>query len=364
MDQQRLLDLGRVEQAALALGRDLRVVGEHDRGAEHGVVLRRGEHRPRVDLLAARGLERRDEAAARRPARPRASRAASAAAPRRGRAPRAPSVWFSTRIVMRPSAKRERGASRAGRRSRTSTVARAGRSTRRALASWRTPAGLQEVHLPRHRGAVEHRHWICSTSNVAPLPARIRGRVDDPERRRRRVLRRARRVRVERVALVQQRVHERVKHRAAPPRRRRTTAARRRLALLQPVQRRGLQPHPAAAGVVERHHPLPVLDRELVARGAAPRDHRDLHVALLGEQDRPREVERQRDLAVGQRVEVLGRRQLEVVGARHGQREVGRALERAAPARRPASTGTSASSTPSARAARTARRSRARVASS
>ena len=35
VQQQRLLDLGRVEQAAAALGRELRVVGQHDRRAEH-----------------------------------------------------------------------------------------------------------------------------------------------------------------------------------------------------------------------------------------------------------------------------------------------------------------------------------------
>ena len=38
VQQQRLLDLGRVEQVAAALGRELRVVGQDDRGAEHRVV--------------------------------------------------------------------------------------------------------------------------------------------------------------------------------------------------------------------------------------------------------------------------------------------------------------------------------------
>ena len=41
MEQQRLLDLGRVEQAAAALGRDLRMIGEHDGRADHRIVLRR-----------------------------------------------------------------------------------------------------------------------------------------------------------------------------------------------------------------------------------------------------------------------------------------------------------------------------------
>ena len=39
MQQQRLLDLGRVEQPTLALGRDLRMVGQHNRGADHRVVV-------------------------------------------------------------------------------------------------------------------------------------------------------------------------------------------------------------------------------------------------------------------------------------------------------------------------------------
>ena len=39
MQQQRLLDLGVVEQVAVALGSDLRVVGQHDRRAEDGVVV-------------------------------------------------------------------------------------------------------------------------------------------------------------------------------------------------------------------------------------------------------------------------------------------------------------------------------------
>ena len=47
VEQQRLLDLGGVEQAAAALGRDLRVVGQHDRRAEDRVVGRGGEHRDR-----------------------------------------------------------------------------------------------------------------------------------------------------------------------------------------------------------------------------------------------------------------------------------------------------------------------------
>ena len=52
VQQQRLLDLGGVEQVAAALGRDLRVVGQDDRRAEHRVVGGRGEHREGVDVGA------------------------------------------------------------------------------------------------------------------------------------------------------------------------------------------------------------------------------------------------------------------------------------------------------------------------
>ena len=40
VQHERLLDLGVVEEVAAALGRDLRMVGQDDRGAEHHVVLR------------------------------------------------------------------------------------------------------------------------------------------------------------------------------------------------------------------------------------------------------------------------------------------------------------------------------------
>ena len=120
VQQQRLLDLGVVEQVAAALGRELRVVGQHDRGAEHGVVVGRGEHRPGVDVLAARRLERRDEAAAVARAAPGAWRSAtcSSASLRCRRT----SAWFSTRSVIavadparapRPRASRSKPESRA-----------------------------------------------------------------------------------------------------------------------------------------------------------------------------------------------------------------------------------------------------------
>jgi hypothetical protein len=65
VQQQRLFDLGRVEQAAQALGRKPRVVGEHDCGADDHVVVVRRQHRKGVDAVQA-GVERRDEAAAER----------------------------------------------------------------------------------------------------------------------------------------------------------------------------------------------------------------------------------------------------------------------------------------------------------
>ena len=151
VDQQRLLDLGRVEQAALALGRDLRVVGEHDRGAEHRVVLRRGEHRPRVDLLAARRprAARRSGPPATRPTTCVESSECRSASPRSS--PSGTSVWFSTadrHAAAVRSASEARA--RAGRRSRTSTVpgAAAGRSGGRSP-WWRTPLACRKCTSPR-----------------------------------------------------------------------------------------------------------------------------------------------------------------------------------------------------------------------
>jgi hypothetical protein len=52
VQDERLLDLGVVEEVAAALRGDLRVIGEHDRPADHHVVVRRGEDRPGVHAVA------------------------------------------------------------------------------------------------------------------------------------------------------------------------------------------------------------------------------------------------------------------------------------------------------------------------
>ena len=67
VEQQGLFDLGAVEEVAAALRRDPRMIRQEDRGTENGGVVVAHEHGPRVDVLAAVRLERRDEAAARRP---------------------------------------------------------------------------------------------------------------------------------------------------------------------------------------------------------------------------------------------------------------------------------------------------------
>ena len=187
--------------------------------------------------------------------------------------------------------------------------------------------------------------------------ARVGGRVDDPERRRRRVLGRVGRVRVELVALPHERVDERLERRssaAAPRSWRRSWAARRR-----PCAPRAGRASRTPAAPSRRPGSAPPSARARSATGsryAAEQlhgHHRHLHRVV---EDRAAEVERQRDLAVRQRVDVLGRRHLEVVGAR--RRRARTPPCRGTPARpcRPAPTGSCASSTPSARARRRAPR--------
>ena len=152
----------------------------------------------------------------------------------------------------------------------------------------------------------------------------IGGRVDDAERRRRGVLGSAGRVRVEGVALVQQgaeQLLEPVGHHASPrssSSSRDARVERRRAALQlpapQPRDGVGMQPRPGAVGVVPLHHLPPGLHRQLPLRGARPGDEHHLHLPVVAAvQDRAGEVEAERHRAVGQAVEVLRRRELEVV---------------------------------------------------
>ena len=185
----------------------------------------------------------------------------------------------------------------------------------------------QAAHGRRQRAAVDealHPHPVVRDGALA----RVLRRVDDPERRRRRVLGRLGRVGIELVALPHERVDERLERGHPQQLRDRGVVAGQPvggLARGEPVERRGLQAHPAAARVVGRHQRAPRLHRQLAGGRAAPRHHRDLHLAV---QDRAAEVEGERHLAVGQRVDVLGRRHLEVVGAGDVERELGRAAER------------------------------------
>ena len=209
VQQQRLLDLRRVEQVAAALGREPRMVGQHDGGAEHRVVLGAREHRPGVDALAA-AVDRRAEAPAGRPhhdvggeqagrerggPRPPPGRRTRSCCARRP-APRSP----STRSRARPSSPSK---------SNGCGLTRLGELDPALDRLVALAAGLQEAHGGATRGAgPSSAHSSRRWSKVAGLPAGVGRRVDDPERRRRGVLGGARRVGVERVALVEQRLHQ------------------------------------------------------------------------------------------------------------------------------------------------------------
>ena len=107
-----------------------------------------------------------------------------------------------------------------------------------------------------------------------------------------------------------------VRGRAARRRPRRSKAARARLAAAEPLGRVGVQPHPAAVRVVPLDHPPPGRDRHAPRRRARPGHRDDLDLpAVAAVEHRAAEVEAERDEAAREAVEVLGRRQLEVVGA-------------------------------------------------
>ena len=218
VEQQRLLDLGVVEEVAAALGRDLGMVGQHDRRAEHRVVLRRGEHRIGVQVV---------------PAAPRAARGSGP--PRCG----APRGWRCSECISaspRPASASSSGVSLCTQRltsrrpsSRTAvrirTRPRSGgcsNSTRPGsrrldaalLALVPVARGLQEAHLARHLAVALQQALDPQALEAARVALRVGGRVDDAERRGRGVLRGPGRVRVEGVALVEERVDQLVERRA------------------------------------------------------------------------------------------------------------------------------------------------------
>ncbi len=108
--------------------------------------------------------------------------------------------------------------------SSTSSSSRAGpSSTRRSTPWWRSPLGSRKATVPEtgasRRRRVEHHLHPRAVEGVR-APGRVDRRVDDAERRRGGVLGRPRRVRVERVALVEegreQPLHAGVEQRAHP----------------------------------------------------------------------------------------------------------------------------------------------------
>ena len=258
MQQQRLLDLGRVEHAAAALGGELRVVGEHDRGAQHGVVGLRGEHGPGVDLRAALRQQRRGEAPAVR-AREQVG-GEQAVAQRLGAVDVRPgtSVSLTTSIAIRsPSS-----SSRARPRTPPSSNATSPGSGSSTVPARQRTVAAQETCLAPFLHAALHPHPVVRDGALA----RVLRRVDDPERRRRRVLGRLRRVGIELVALPHERVDERLERGHPQQLRDRGVVAGQPvggLARGEPVERRGLQAHPAPARVVRRHQRAPRLHRQL-----------------------------------------------------------------------------------------------------
>ena len=236
VQQERLLDLGVVEQVAAALGRELRVVGQHDRGAEHHVVGRRREHRPGVDAVAAA----RRAGETKRPPATRSSGCVEISERSSAAARSSPGVGLGAVLdagtTTQPAAAR-RAASTSSRgpnrqRRPTSKLARCPRSAAARRGGARRWARGSAPRPSTSRPALDDAAQVEVVEGRVE-PGRVGGRVDDPERRRRGVLGRSRRVGVERVALVEQRVdqlaHESISRRRAAPRRtRRASAAPRR----------------------------------------------------------------------------------------------------------------------------------------
>ncbi len=111
-------------------------------------------------------------------------------------------------------------------------------------------ARLQEAHVDLDlRVVAAHERLHLQVVEAV----RVAGRVDDPERRRRRVLAGAGRVRVERVALEEQRVDELVDHRVAPARAGRRSRRRRSAGPARAWCARGR----AASRPASRTKPLP-----------------------------------------------------------------------------------------------------------
>ncbi len=200
MQQQRLLDLGGVEQVAAALGRELRMVGEHDRRAQQRVVVVASRAPGTCSPLRTPSPRRR---------RARAGRSARGSARRRS----APTTCVESRLEpsaaarsrprrRRPASCCARTSSRArGRSSKRCAAMRirpvtpskansvtapssssaasgvAGSATRRSTPSWRSPLGCRKRTVERQRrlvGPVDDRPASGSGRTSSGCPARTR----------------------------------------------------------------------------------------------------------------------------------------------------------------------------------------------
>ena len=226
VQQQRLLDLGAVEEVAAALGGELRVVGQHDRRAEQRVVGVGREHREGVDALARspcassgetkRPPSSREDRVRGEQARAQRLGAVQALGHRRGvvHAEHHAPAAVAEVVGRHPHAAVQRAVLEGLRRA-ASRPARASRAPRRLEAPRHrlvasSPAPCRKRTSPVSTASPSAGAMPCmrSWSKVLGVDLRVGRRVDDAERRRRRVLGRARRVRVERVALVQQRAEQ------------------------------------------------------------------------------------------------------------------------------------------------------------
>ena len=283
MEDERLLDLGVVEQVAVARAR-----AAGDRGA-------RSPRRASVSSsrLASTGqmlmLSRRVSSGERnRPSETRTTKWVEISALRSAAARSSPGgtsavLWTHARTSAVPSS---RGSERTVKRPPRRSPSRARRPRRAELeplldASWRSPSASQVRSRGERRPGRARRRTPAARGRRPRALCRVRRRVDDPERRRGRVLGRARRVRVQRVALVQQRGDELIEHRARsdsssatqasklgrPPRARRAFRALERLVA---------EADPAAARVMLGDHRPPGRDRHPELGRGAPRHRRDL----------------------------------------------------------------------------------------
>ena len=235
VQEQRLLDLGRVEQVAQALRRHAGVVGQDDRRPQHRGVVRAGQDGPGVEALAAGELlrprplrvQRRDEAPAAHlgddvgghQARPQhlVSVQLGRPGPQRGRVvdaeahPREP---VAQGLDAHPHAPGDRLLSRERELLATAFAQLGERGggeldpARRRLVA--LALGGQERERARQLGVGAGLDQTVHPQVVEGRRAGlgVGGRVDDPERGRGRVLGRPRRVGVERVALVEQGVEQ------------------------------------------------------------------------------------------------------------------------------------------------------------